>query len=716
MEDKAVKKILSFIIVLLLTTTFVQVADAQVSRHFWLNRFHWAVDTQGATWLSSFTSLGQNTPSIMMDWQPWPSYDNDIGFHGVNVNGESYSLSGHGKPIKGVFCYWVGATNWTAPPKGKWGPDGAEAVYTPGITYPVFLNDNGPQTLNSLINTPETTHRVPVSKYRYDMPMISIDGIDQQPISHNPVAYPYEYVPDLIADGYFETSWNDPIGVTFFEKRYVYSHPDYENMQIFELTITNDGDANSYIEGNEKEGQTLTDFWLGLATGLGDAEFAEFPGDTYYNGRFDWFLEYDPATRYYWAWDGDAADWAGDDQFDPRGGPIGIGNAENPTGEFLTPEVIGYSIISVSKNGGPDDPNQPATFRYKPYQDWKSPVNGDNMTESWNWMTGADGADMYQKGFSDNPYGTHSTAQPHYHPMAGFGPYTLGPGESIKLVYCVAFGSIPESRAIELGTKVKSGEIALADAKKEIYETGRDELFAQFERAADLYLNIGLANAPRRPVPPTNIVIESGPEEVSLKWDPVAGATAYRVYRAVGGVDNGRVYKLITETKNTSYVDKGLLRGTNYFYNVTTVQGDLESNKFYTRTNKEAVPFRSPPSTADWVDKVRVVPNPINVRGNTYVEGQPHNSTGFNFDGGVREQNTLLFVNLPAECTIRVYDSVGLLIKTLEHTSGTADERWSPIISDDNLIPASGVYFYTVEAKTAALAGQVATGKLVIVR
>jgi hypothetical protein len=56
------------------------------------------------------------------------------------------------------------------------------------------------------------------------------------------------------------------------------------------------------------------------------------------------------------------------------------------------------------------------------------------------------------------------------------------------------------------------------------------------------------------------------------------------------------------------------------------------------------------------------------------------------------------------------------LIKTLDHTTGSADERWWPVITDDNQIPASGVYFYTIEVTQGTLAGQVGTGKLVLIR
>jgi len=331
-------------------------------------------------------------------------------------------------------------------------------------------------------------------------------------------------------------------------------------------------------------------------------------------------------------------------------------------------------------------------------------------------MTGQDGKDTYMKGWGDQPYAPQEESQPHWDPIWGVGPYNLAFGQTIKLVYCFAFGAIDEARAIELGKKVKDGEISLEQAKAEIYETGLNMLFAEFEKARDLYFNKNLA-APFPPDPPNNLEMVSGPELARIEWDAVPGATKYRLYRALGGVNNGRVYSNIYEGPETSYVDDGLTRNFSYYYYVTAVDGNgLESSHFFNRVHKAVVPFRKGLQSGDWADQVRVVPNPFNAKGNTYKEDAAHNTTGFNYDGGLREQNTIAFVNLPEFCTIKIYSSMGDLIKTLEHTTGSADERWWPSITDDNQFPASGVYFYTIEVTEGPLAGQVGTGKLVIIR
>lgn len=736
MEDKAVKKTSKMLLVLAAIMVLSAALNAQVGRRLTVGRISNWLDTQGATWMSANLSQGQCGTWINYNWEPWPDFATDVGYHGVEITAEG-EHSGHGKALYGQSAYWYGSTSWVSPAKAHWGPMGAEGTYEAGKTYDIFVNDNGPISCNSLINTPYPDFIPTLHIRRVDMPVVTVSDILQFPVAFDPIGNSFEVDPDLKVDGYLESRWADPMGLTNIEKRYGFTHPDYDAIIISELLVENTGDCNAsktwdmttgmkFIDGLEKPDQSLTDFWLGVKHLLADVhDWTDFGADDdegRYNGEVDWLLDYDPGERYFWTWDGDAEDFDGDDQFDPRGGPIGPGEAENPTGEFTAPEVVGYAFLHVSGPGDPaDNQSQPATFRYLKYSEMLSPVfKIGTMTDAWNWMTGADGKPKYQAGFKDNPYEMVTEAQPHYDPIFGIGPYDMAPNDKIKVVVCFAVGSIPEARAIELGVGVKAGTIDLADAKQEIYEGGRDSLFAMFARAQDLYDDYISQDkeVPFVPDPPDNIVITPGVDLATLKWDAVSGADGYRIYRATGGIDNGRVYESLEQDliTATSYTDAGLIRGTSYYYYLTTVKGDLESSHFFTRNHKEVIPFKSPPTAENWADNVRAVPNPINVKGNTYKEGVAY-TTGFNFDGNYRDQNTLLFANIPGLCKIYIYNSVGDLIKTLDHTSGTSDERWSPIITDDNLSPASGVYFYIIEPTGGPLVDKgICTGKIIIIR
>jgi hypothetical protein len=87
---------------------------------------------------------------------------------------------------------------------------------------------------------------------------------------------------------------------------------------------------------------------------------------------------------------------------------------------------------------------------------------------------------------------------------------------------------------------------------------------------------------------------------------------------------------------------------------------------------------------------IRVVPNPY-VAAETW---EPRNT--FTSGRGPRE---IHFINLPAKCTIRIFNVSGALVRKLEHDvaleNGTA--IWD-VLSDENFEIAYGVYVYHVEA------------------
>ena len=64
-----------------------------------------------------------------------------------------------------------------------------------------------------------------------------------------------------------------------------------------------------------------------------------------------------------------------------------------------------------------------------------------------------------------------------------------------------------------------------------------------------------------------------------------------------------------------------------------------------------------------------------------------------------RGERRIDFVNLPRECTIRIFTISGKLVKTIEHQSSISDgsESWD-LISDDGLTVSYGVYLFHVQA------------------
>jgi hypothetical protein len=110
------------------------------------------------------------------------------------------------------------------------------------------------------------------------------------------------------------------------------------------------------------------------------------------------------------------------------------------------------------------------------------------------------------------------------------------------------------------------------------------------------------------------------------------------------------------------------------------------------RVNSDAVQFtfETPESivnsdslAATQLDRIRVVPNPY------------YNSSGY--DVG-QNDHRLRFQNLPATCTIRIFNLMGELIATIEKDDpGQSWVAWN-LLTDANLPVAAGVYLYVIDA------------------
>ena len=90
------------------------------------------------------------------------------------------------------------------------------------------------------------------------------------------------------------------------------------------------------------------------------------------------------------------------------------------------------------------------------------------------------------------------------------------------------------------------------------------------------------------------------------------------------------------------------------------------------------------------LDRIMVVPNPY-VATSAFEPANP-------FRAG-RGERRIWFMNLPQECTIRIYTITGSLVQTLEHASTRDDGQLSwDLISRDGMNIAFGVYIYHVTA------------------
>ncbi len=88
--------------------------------------------------------------------------------------------------------------------------------------------------------------------------------------------------------------------------------------------------------------------------------------------------------------------------------------------------------------------------------------------------------------------------------------------------------------------------------------------------------------------------------------------------------------------------------------------------------------------------KIKVVPNPY--VGQASWEGRNLNQTG-------RGERRIDFINLPEECTIRIFTVEGALVRTLEKSTGSTNGSVSwDLVSEDGMDVSYGLYVFHVDA------------------
>jgi len=107
-----------------------------------------------------------------------------------------------------------------------------------------------------------------------------------------------------------------------------------------------------------------------------------------------------------------------------------------------------------------------------------------------------------------------------------------------------------------------------------------------------------------------------------------------------------------------------------------------------------AGPKADPALAKNQMDRIKVVPNPY-VIGNSWEPTNPYAN-----GRGPRE---LHFIHLPNRCTIKIFNSIGQLVKSIDYQNSNLEDGtyiWD-MMSRDNLDIAYGIYVYQVDAGAA---------------
>jgi len=613
-----------------------------------------------------------------------------------------------------------------------------------------FTDPNGTPWTNKVVHVgPRVTGDGEFFPVRFDMiskfspPQVLVDGLvtEGKPVVN-------EFVdPNLQCDRMIINTVNTALGLTMTRKIMAWSQEFHDNYFLYDVVFTNTGNTDADAE-IELPSTTLTGVYIyyqfriavcrdaryvisnsagwGINTmndtrgdGLNPAN-PFFPANPQYDiirAQYAWMGRFPGVSQPFANYDNIGASvWN-----PPTGSGIIFSDPTDSSGRLTAPQFMGMATLHADTSPGnpTDDPQQPRTTSFEGSDD---PLNFNNsqfadgkMIAEYGWMSlgHADPRHADKVGPTGDPsQGRQTSSTSGGQSFAnGYGPYTLAPGDSIRIVWVEAVAGLSREKAISVGERYKNGAKnglpfptgINAQQKNDSVYTGRDSLFQTFQRAIASYAS-GFS-IPEPPYPPREVNVISGGDRVTISWDPSAGGPTvqgWRVYRSSG--DYWRPYVKAHQgdlpASTLSFDDTEVIRGVASYYYVVAVGNSadntgggltppglaLVSSRYYSQTYDAA--FLKRQAGLYPLDGIRVVPNPYIISSNEKT---------LRFEGQT-ESNKIKFYEIPGECTIRIYTELGEKIKEIVHTDGSADAEWNSTTSSNQIV-VSGVYIvhFTVD-------------------
>ena len=580
---------------------------------------------------------------------------------------------------------------------------------------------------------------------KYDHPSVLVDN---DPATNLQYLDDVDNVdPSLPADRIINNNVQTSLGVKMERTIYAFTHPDHQNYHIQEYVFTNNGcfdkDCNTTFEQTvegfqvyfqyryaiSREGMIYDGNWLPQSAAWGHNTMNDVIGENPDNPALnDQFYDDGKIMRAFYSWQG----YHSDASFDNIGGPNAPGEGHLGAAQFAGVVTL-HADKSPSDNS--DDIYQPSTTWFITSDDPTTSGNDQfnetkSINEYTNYMTvghpeqsqAESVGSGYANQFNDprtgsNPGGTSQGI--------GFGPYTLAPGESIRIVLAEAASGLSREMCYIVGQNWKNDVFTdnypissdlhthmlnqyNRGSGKNLYKnswvfTGADSIIQTFKRAKYNFDLMESGQAlPETPRPPSIFNVTSGGDRIIIDWTNEAesspGFDGYNLYRLkfkpdttlfaynvnqglLNPIDESIATLWKLDAGQNEFQDVTAERGFDYFYfleafdNGTNDIKILNSSKFYTITNKAASLKR--PAGESFED-IRVVPNPYHI-------------SSRDFQYGVSAPDRLMFLNIPPKCKIRIFTERGDLIDTIEHTDGSGDEAWNSITSSRQVI-VSGLY------------------------
>lgn len=604
--------------------------------------------------------------------------------------------------------FWIGARN-------VMGPE--------GTTFPVRVVHVGPRVSGSGEFFPIRFETVS----KYEQTVVTVDG-DQSFSDAEMVVDRVD--PDLEADVVILNEVNTLLGITMERRVLQFSQGFHDNYHVIEYTFTNTGNTDADAE-IELPNQTLEDVYfyyqyrlaptantryaIGNATGWGFNTMLDTRGDgvmedpegEQFRAQFAWHGFYPPFTAY---------NNIGGPLMPPAVPAVNVA-AGDTVGRLGAAQFAGVVTLHADASAAnpTDDPGQPSTTGWlhsdAPVTSNNDAFNPAKMEQEYDLMSA--GHQSPRHAMAVEPSGLPGFLNPTGDPSRGtsggfsatngYGPYTLGPGESVRIVIAEGAAGLSREAATEIGRAFRrSGGDSNAllayggesMTKNEWVFTGRDSLFQTFHRAIANYES-GYA-IPRPPTPPATFDVAGGGDRVSLEWTTFAGAPdpdRFEIYRAQARYDS--TYTLIHTAGpgERSFDDTTPIRGIDYYYYIVAVNDGaandgtgmtpagvpLRSSRYATQTY---VPAQLKRPAGQSLDEIRIVPNPFNLS----------SSPSLRFPD---QTDKLAFYNIPGFARIEIYTELGQLVDAFVHDNGSGDAFWDHTTTSRQII-ASGVYIAVI--------------------
>ena len=575
-------------------------------------------------------------------------------------------------------------------------------------------------------------------------------------------------------------------GVSVTQKSMAWSFPGFDDFIIYDYTIKNEGKiAIPAADQVFDLSQTLGEVWVVFHSGIqvstkGRLNFfynENFLVSTAPAGAFGWKDEFGLYDDYYTV-ENEEADGKGVVYYsrDYNGGraPAPWNGYKQKTNwqtrltqrgaslpELQDPSAFGFTFLyNTPYPGGNTDPFDSDPAFLNVYSDGTEKFQGRVVNFEGFGLNTFKLPQLYD-------FARHNARAPRNGHLycwytSSFGPYTLAPGDSIRLIIGEVAGTMNLNQ-VRMGDPdhwLKTfDEDWQNDSTSAALKRNLEALRNAVKWGVGAKIN-GLdiaADVPESPPAPNcealNFAAGADTAIISVSWDKLAEETSFKDgagnlfydgladldgYRIFRGEDPRGIWTQIADIPISQapdywdeeeevyiYYDKTVVFGFNYNYYVqaynsnprpwTSINGTTVNNlpELVSSDLRKTALVSSKPGpvsvAAGW--DVFVVPNP-------YVEGDLDRSFGGESSGNL--QFKIEFRNLPEKAVIKIFNISGDLIRELRHGPDERGNLYGTIEwdqrSDSGLLVAPGLYIYVIESETEESLGSRTKGKLMIIR